>query len=295
MKQQSRDLEFLDLAVLVAGRLRILVGTSIIGAMLAVGVAVSLPKYYASEAVVLLPRINPVVGVSAGLLVESSQSTADAVKIMLSPVVLDEVILKTDPDQKLPVAQARKRLLANVQVRPSLDQLVVLKVTAPSPQLAKAQADALLDAWLATAGPSQKQREYFEELRAQTQASLGVVNHLVDRLIAEQPSHARNEGRHVDGGSSLAMALDTQAQLQRQAFVLSGAMTGLTRDVVKQAPTLPSDPENTSLGLFGVLGALLGGGLALLWVVLMDAWRRSSVASAFSERLKLLRSSDKSH
>lgn len=67
-------------------------------------------------------------------------------------------------------------------------------------------------------------------------------------------------------------------------------MRGLTRDVLKQAPTLPSIPEDAPAGLLGFLGALLGGGFALLWIVLMDAWRRSSENPAFAERLSRLRS-----
>lgn len=280
MEQQSKDLDLLDLAVLVVQRARFLVGLALVGGALALGGAVLLPRVYVSQAIVQLPRG----GVTFGATSAGFPTSTEGAKIMLSPLVLDAVIMKNDLGKHGGGDSARKQLIARMKVTAGVDQLLSFSVTGSSPQQAQALANDILDAWLVAGQPSQREIAELKGLYLQTQASLAVANRLVERLVAEQLAHS-GKTREQEG-MSLAMALDTQAHLQRQAAAIAGAMRGLTRDVVKLAPTLPSDPEGTSLGLPGLLGALLGGGLALLWIVLKDAWGRPSEVPTFAERLR---------
>lgn len=287
MEQQSKDLDMLDLAVLVVERAKLLCGATLLGAALAVGGGMLLPREYVSEAVISLP--TPFSGGDMPIPV-SHLNPAEAAKIMLSPLVLDVVILKDGLEAKSPIENARKQLMATLKVTSAQDQLLFLKVTEDSPEKARKRANAVLDAWFVAVQPSEQQKKDLENYYEQTNASLAVANRLVERLVVEQLAHSRKVGEQDRGGMSLAMALETQSLLRRQVSFLSSVMRGLTRDVVKQEPTLPSTPEAAAIGLLGLLGALLGGGLALLWVVLIDAWRRSSENPAFAERLSRLRS-----
>lgn len=304
MEQPSKELDVLDLAVLMVSRVKFLVGMALLGGALAVGLSALFPKNYASQAIVHLPRpLYLTEGLFMGSIRMVVQSPTEAAKIMVSPSVLDHAIRQLNLDDSESIDQLRKQLTDNIKldIGPeypltvtgrSPSYLLSLTVTGRSPRQAQAHAEAILDAWLATTQPSQQEKAELEGLSAQAQVSLEVVNRLVARLADEQSSGTQQSESQQESGASLAMALAMQSHLQRQTAAISSVMRGLTRDVVKQAPTLPSAPQSAPRGLIGLLGVLLGGGLALLWVVLSDAWKRSSQSPTFSERLIRLRSGD---
>ncbi len=293
MEQPSKELDVLDLAVLVVSRVKFLVGGALLGGALAVGWHALLPKDYASQAIVHLPRpLYLTEGLIMGSVRMIVQSPTEAAKIMVSPAVIDPVIHQLNLDDTDSIDHLRKRLADNIKLEVGPEYLLSLTVTASSPRQAQAQAETILDAWLATTQPSIQERAELEGLSAQAQVSLDVANRLVARLVYEQSSGTRQSESQQKSGATLAMALAMQSHLQRQTAAISSVMRGLTRDVVKQAPTLPSAPQSAPRGLIGLLGVLLGGGLALLWVVLSDAWKRSLQSPTFSERLIRLRSGD---
>lgn len=293
MEQPSKELDLLDLAVLMVSRVKFLVGGALLGGALALGWSALNPKDYASQAIVQLPRpLYLTEGLVMGSIRMIVQSPTEAAKIMVSPVVIDPVIHQFNLDDTESIDQLRKRLAANIKLDVGPEYLLSLTVTASSPRQAQAQAEAILDAWLATTQPSKQERAELEGLSAQAQVSLEVVNRLVTRLVDEQSSGTRQSGSQQEKGAGLVMALAMQSHLQRQTAAISSVMRGLTRDVVKQAPTLPSAPQSAPRGLIGLLGGLLGGGLALLWVVLTDAWKQAPQSPSFSERLLRFRSGD---
>lgn len=290
MEQPSKEFDVLDFAVLMVGRAKFLVGGALLGGALALGGAALLPVQYTSQAIVHLPRsLYLTEGLLMGSIRAVAQSPAEAAKIMVSPAVIDPVIQQLDLGGKGPTDQLRKQLVGSMKVDAG-PNFVSLTVTAGSPRLAQSQAEAVVDAWLATTQPSKQERAELEQLSVQTQASLAVVNRLVARLADKQPSDTRQSELQQESGASLAIALAMQAHLQRQTATISSIMRGLGRESVTQAPTLSSLTKSAPRGLIGLLGALLGGGFAFLWVVLMDAWKRSSQSPTFSERLRRFRS-----
>ncbi len=294
MEQQSRDLDLLDLAVLLVRHANLLIGAMVLGAILAVGWTHLLPPKYVSHAMVHLPRPHYLMdGLVMGGARVSVQTPPEAAKVMKSPIVLDPVIVKLNLNDSVSTEIARQRLATAISISVGPEYVLFLEVAGGSPRQAQERAEAILDAWLTTMQPSPREQAELEGLLAQAQASLLVVNDVIKHLTAE--SKARLQRGDAQGGSesNLALAIAMQPYLQRQVDTISGMLGGLARDAVKQKPTLPSGSKDVRWGLFGLLGAALGGGLALLWVVLIDAWRRSSENPVFAERLKRLRSAGK--
>lgn len=294
MEQQNRDLDLLDLAVLLVRHAKLLVGAMVLGAILAVGWTYLLPRDYVSHAMVHLPRPHYLMdGLVMGAPRVSVQTPPEAAKVIKSPIVLDPVILKLNLNKSVSTEIARQRLAKAISISVGPEYVLFLEVAGGSPREAQERADAILDAWLSTMRPSPQEQAGLEGLLAQAQASLVVVNDVIKHLTAVPK--ARLQRGDAQGGveSNLALAIAMQPYLQRQVDTISGMLGGLARDAVKQKPTLPSEPEDVRWGLFGLFGAVLGGGLALLWVVLMDAWRRSLKDPAILERLQRLHSAGK--
>lgn len=294
MEQQSRDLDLLDLVILLVQRAKLLAVAMVLGAILAVLWSYLLPRDYVSYAMVHLPRPHYLMdGLVMGAARISVQTPSEAAKVIKSPIVLDPVILKLNLDDSVSTEIARQRLTNAISIAVGPEYVLFLEVAGGSPRQAQERAEAILDAWLLTMRPSPREQAELEGLLAQAQASLAVVNDVIKHLTAEPKVRLPRGDAQAGSESSLALAVAMQPYLQRQVDTISGMLGGFARDAVKQKPTLPSEPKDVRMGLSGLLGAILGGGLTLLWVVLVDAWRRSLQDPAIVERLKRLRSAGK--
>ncbi len=67
-----------------------------------------------------------------------------------------------------------------------------------------------------------------------------------------------------------------QARYLADVLNIPRILQGLTRDIVMQPPTLPTQPVAQKKGLTAVLAALGGGFVLLLWVFIRQAWKSAA-------------------
>ena len=80
-----------------------------------------------------------------------------------------------------------------------------------------------------------------------------------------------------------------QAHYQTEVLKLQRALQGLSRDVVAQPPTLPTEPVASKKALTAVMTALGTGFALLLWVFMRQAWRNAEQNPEGAQKVARLR------
>lgn len=256
----------LDLLLVVAENLKLLLLGPLLVGLLALGIGYVLPPSFVSQAILLIaPSTSP-----------NSSSAAQAAAMMTSPLVLDPIIAR-DPELKgEPIETARQRLASNIKAAVAKDGLLRVDVKASQPQAAQALANAVIDEWLKTTIPGDQDRADLEKRLSYASNALASVTSILDRLSVDGAVSLGKPLTRGEAGTSLVGLGELQTRYLNDVLSIPRAMQGLTRDVVKQPPTLPTETVAPKKGLIAVL-AVLGTGFALLLFVFMrQAWRNSA-------------------
>lgn len=259
MNEEENETSLLDLLVVVAENLRLLILGPVVIGLLALGFGYALPQSFTSQAILTLP----------------TELQAQAAAIMLSPLVLDSVVESRRLSRGQSISLARARLENQVRAAVSKDGLLRLEVTANTPIEAQTIANAVIDTWLKTTVPGVQDRADLETRLAYAKGSLSSLRHLQDVLTTEGAAALNKSPTRGEAGTSIVAVGELQARYFAEVLSIPRQLKGLTRDVVKQSPTLATEPSASKKSLIVLLAAFGSGFSLLLWVFMRQSWKNA--------------------
>lgn len=261
---QEAEVSLLDLLVVVADNLKLLVLGPLLAGLVALGVAFMLPQSYVSQAILLIPSPD-------------SANSAQAAAMMTSPLVLDPLLAALPELKDKSVEIARQELAKQIKaVVDKKDGLLRLDVKAEQPEAAQTLANAVIDSWLKTTVPGPQDRVDLEKRLSYASNALASVTTLLDKLSVEGVVNLSKPLTRGEAGTSLVGLGELQARYLNDVLTIPRALQGLSRDVVKQPPTLPTEPVSKKKALIAVMATLATGFALLLFVFMRQAWRNAA-------------------
>jgi len=164
------------------------------------------------------------------------------------------------------------------------DGLLRLDVTAHSPAQAQTIANAVIDTWLKSTVPGEQARADLAKRLSYAQTSLDAVTRLISRLDAGGAASLNKPLTRGEAGTSFVGLGELQSRYLGDVLSIPRELQGLSHDVVKQPPTLPTEPVSPKKGLIAALAAIASGFVLLLWVFLRQAWRQSAQDPSIAEK-----------
>jgi hypothetical protein len=209
--------------------------------------------------------------------------------MMVSPVVLDPIIVSMNLADGHSVSGARLKLASQIKAVVGKDALLRLDVTATSPQESQAIANAVISTWLKSTAPGAQDRADLEKRLVYAKASLASVSRLLDRLGTEGATLLNKPLTLGDAGTGVVALGELQARYLAEVINIPRALQGLSLDVVLQSPTLPTEAVAPKKRLIAILAALGSGFALLLWVFMRQAWRGAAGDPESAEKQAKLR------
>lgn len=277
MNEVTSEISLLDLLLVVVENLKLLIFGPVVIGLLAFAIAYALPKSFTSQTILALPA-------SA-----SASASAQAAAMLVSPLVLDNVIKSHNLMSGHTIEVARMTLASQIKVTTGKDGLLRLDVTSITPSQAQDIANALLDAWFKSTEPGKQDRADLEKKLAYAKTALASVSHLLDRLTTGGSTLLRKPLTVGDASTSLVAVGELQARYLMEVLSIPRLLQGLSRDVVVQPPTLPTEPVAPKKSLIAVFAALGSCVALLLWVFMCQAWRRAAQDPLVAEKQVKLR------
>ena len=276
----------IDYLQLVAENLKLLIVSPVVAGMLAFGVTFMMPATYVSESIIGLPTsfggqsLNPAAVVTA---------TAQAGAVMVSPLILDSVIDLHGLAEGRTAQGARKKLLERVRTFVSKDGLLRLEVQANSPPDAQKLANAVIDAWLLTTKPAGEDRADLDKRLANAKTSLAAVERVLDKISRDDVNKLLLPVTRGENGMAIVALGELQSKYFTETLVIPRQLQGLSRDIVKQSPTLPGEPVFPKKGLVAAL-AFVAAEIALVaWIFLRYLWHQAGSSPDIADKQTRLR------
>lgn len=254
----EKEISLFDLLLVAAENLKLLILGPLVVGLLALAIGFALPQSFTSQAILALP------------------APAQASAMMVSPLVLDPVIGSLNLSKGQPIQVARTGLASQIKAAVGKEGLLRLDVTASSPLEAQAIANAVIDTWLKSTRPGEQDRADLEARLAYAKVSLESIRRLLGRLTAEGTADLNKPLMRGEAGTSIVGVGELQARYLGEVLSIPRSLQGLSRDVVVQPPTLPTEPVAPKKSLIAVLAALGSGFALLLWVFMRQAWKNAA-------------------
>ena len=258
--EQDDEISLLDLMLVMAENIKLLLLGPLLAGLLALGVGYALPQKFVSNAILSLPAA-------------AAPTPTQAAAIMVSPIVLDPIISTMGLAGDQTLQAARVELAQQIKAAAGKDLLLRLDVTAETPAAAQTLANAIIDNWLKSTAPGELDRADLEKRLGYAQKSLDAVTRLIDRLTAEGSANLSQPLTRGEAGASIVAVGELQARYLTDVINIPRTLRGLSRDVVVQPPTLPTEPVSAKKALMATLAALGTGFALLLFVFMRAAWR----------------------
>ena len=250
---QAREVSLLDLLLVLAENIKLLVFGPLLFGLVALAIGFALPQSFTSQAIL-------------------AAAPAQAVSMMVSPVVLDPVIQTLNLSAGNSIEGARAKLSSQIKVTMGKDTLLRLDVTAGSPAEAHRLANLVIDAYFKSTIPGELDRVDLERKLAYAKVSLTSVRYLIDRITSGRSGLLNKPLTLGEAGTSVVALGELQARYLGDVLSIPRTLQGLSRDVLIQPPTLPTVAVGPKKSLIAVLAALAGGFGLLLWVFVRKAW-----------------------
>src|SRR5450830_478787 len=151
LNQEENEISLLDLLITMAENLKLLILWPVLVGLLALAIGYSLPQRFTSQAILALPTTTP------------TPTPMQAAAMMVSPLVLDPVIQTLSLFPGITVESARVQLASQIKTTVGKDGLLRLDATANTPLAAQKIANAVIDNWLKTTVPGEKDRADLEK------------------------------------------------------------------------------------------------------------------------------------
>ena len=280
VEAQQAEVSLLDLLVVVAENIKLLVLGPLLAGLVALGIAFVLPQSYVSQAILLISPPNS----------PNSPNSAQAAAMMTSPLVLDPIIAGDPELSGEPIETARKLLSSKLKAAVAKDGLLRLDATASQPQAAQALANAVIDNWLKSTIPGDQDRADLEKRLSYANNALASVTMLLDKLSIDGAVSLGKPLTRGEAGTSLVGLGELQTRYLNDVLAIPRALQGLSRDVVKQPPTLPTEPVSNKKALIAIMAVLAAGFALLLFVFMRQAWRNAAKDPAAASKIERLRS-----
>ena len=262
MDTEENEISLLDLLLVVADNLKLLILGPVLVGLLALGIGYVLPQTFISQAILALPTPTP--------------TPAQAAAMMVSPIVLDPVIEALNLAKGQPVQAVRIELAGQLKAAVGKDGLLRLDVRADTALEAQTIANAVIDHWLKSTVPGEQDRIDLEKRLVYAKGALASINRLLERLTSEGSANLNQPLTRGEAGTSIVAVGELQARYFSEVLTIPRTLQGLSRDVVKQPPTLPVKPAAPKKSLIAVLAALGAGFALLLWVFMRQAWKSAA-------------------
>lgn len=278
----------IDRLLLVAENLKLLVLGPFAAGLLAYGICFVVPQSYTSQAILSLPAILLSPSASQQVL-PVPQTPTQAAAIMVSPLVLDPIIRAFNLSDDRVLDDARKKLVDKIKATVGKDMLLRLEVTAPSPAQAQNMTNAIIDTWLKSTLPGERERADLEKRLGYLKLSLDSVTGLIERISKDGTEALGKPLTRGEAGSSLVALGELQGKYLTEVLAIPRALQGMSRDIVAQPPTLPIEaswPKKSWIAGFSALGALF---LLLMWVFGREALRVAEQEPVAADKLNRLR------
>ena len=271
LDREENEVSLLDVLIVVAENLKLLIVGPVVVGLMALAIGFTLPKIFTSQAVLSIPL------------------PAQAAVMMVSPVVLDPIIGASSLPPAQTIDAARRKLASQIKTVVGKEGLLRLDVSADTPAGAQKLANAVIDSWLKSTVPSLQDRADLEVRLEYAKVSLESVRRLIDRLAVDGPASLAKPVTRGDVGSSVVALGELQSRYLGDTLSIPRQLRGLTRDVVVQPPTLPTEATSPKKSLMAVLAALAGGFALLIWVFVRQAWKTAAQDSQLLEKTSRLR------
>lgn len=257
------EISLLDVLAVIAENIKLLVVGPLFIALCALGITFLLPQKFTSEAIIGLPDTAS----------NSNASILQAAALMASPVVLDPVITKLKLEQGETIQQARQILEKQIKTSVGKDGLLRLDVTAESPQQAQVLANSIIENWLASTVPPANELEELETKLGYAKKGLQDITNLVDQFSTQGLSSLGKPLTRGEAGTGLVAVGELQSRYLNDVLSLSRALKGLSKDVVKQSPTSPTESVSPKKGFIVFITGLVSGFILLVFVFMRQSWR----------------------
>lgn len=264
-----------DLFLLLLRNLPLLVIVPLLAGALAYGLSWLLPRTYASAAIVALPQNYP------------KMTPQQVASMMTSPVVLDPVMEAMGLTKQFNRDQARAELARRVKAGVPKDLLVRLEVQGGTPEEAQQTAVAILDSWLKSTVPSEREKADLQRRLEVATAGFQNTQKALTDVLQDNPASV---GRRERGVSLVAIGELSDRYLD-QTLLIPREMEGIPREVIRQQPTLPAQPikpRKLTLAATAAFLAFLATLAALVARYFLDLARADPLSA---EKLRLLRES----
>lgn len=277
---EEDEISLLDLLIVVAENIKLLIVGPLLVALCALGISFLLPQKFTSEAIIAFSSNSTNPNPSAAL---------QAAAIMVSPVVLDPVITKLSLAQDMSMQKARQALEKRVKATVGKDGLLRLDATANSPQDAQMLASAIIENWLASTIPAEQEREDMETKLNYAKKGLQSITALITQLNAEGAANLSKPLTRGEAGTGLVAVGELQSKYLNDVLSISRALKGLSKDVIKQSPTLPTEKIAPKKGLITIIAGMLAGFVLLIFVFVRQAWRNSTQNTETAKKKERIR------
>jgi len=148
--------------------------------------------------------------------------------------------------------------------------MVRVEVSGPTPHQAQQSAQALLDAWLRSTAPGQVERA---DLLARRERALTDYKNIQAGIEALTRSLGSRELAPTEGLLRLAALSETADRLFGTIQITSRRLDGISRDVIRQAPSLPVVPRRPPAAAIGAAAAAIALFGLLLILLLQHRYR----------------------
>ena len=274
---QEEEISLLDLLIIAAGEIKLLILGPLVVGLLALGVGYNSPQSFTSQAILALPTQT------------QTQTPAQAATMLVAPIVLDPVIESLKLSKGQSTQLARVGVANQVKATVGKDGLIRLDVTANKALEAQVLANAVIDSWLKSTTPGGQDRVDLEQRLTHAKSGMAMLPRFQERWSAEDPSGSGKSLTSGDAAAGLVIMADLQARYLGEVLSIQRALSGLSRDVVKQSPTLPTEPIPAKKGLRAIMATLGSGFALLLWVFMRSAWKNAALDPAVAEKQARLR------
>jgi uncharacterized protein involved in exopolysaccharide biosynthesis len=249
----ENQIGLLDLLLVVAENLRLLVlGPFFIGG-LALLAGFAFPQSFTSQAILV-------------------SAPAQAVSMVTSPLVLDPVINVLNWSGGVSAESARLRLGSQIKAVMGKDSLLRLDVTAGKPEEAQKIANLVIDSYLKSTRPGELDRADLQKRLSYAQNSLASVSKLIERITSNGAGMLNKPITLGEAGTSVVALGELQNRYLGEVLSIPRALQGLSRDIVIQAPTMPTEAVAPKKWLIAAMSVLFSGFVLLLWVFARKAW-----------------------
>jgi hypothetical protein len=257
---------FVDCMAMLAARLWLIVGLTLLAGAAAYGVACWLPKIYISVAYL-------------GPLEAPNTKTAEA--IIRSGPVLDPVIAKF-PQYQSERGLEERRVYLNSNLRwrilsgsPSTSAIYTLSFDDTDPQRAQALLNAIVDGWLESIRPRPDRTVRLQKILEASEAQAADLS-LVIAELKKRPDAMFADARNGYFPPNIVDMIKMRTEIATLIVDLTMELRAGSRDMIFGPPTLPEQPGNSSKKWI-VLGSMLAtfGGLIALF---LSRWYLATVA-----------------